>query len=203
MPIISRLRGTIEEKSPNAVLLFAGGIGFELQVPMSTLTQLPEAGSEATLRTYLHLREGSIGLFGFATAGEQDTFELLLGVSGIGPKSALACLSLLSVPQLTAAIRSGDANALQRVPGVGRKTAERIVLELRERVHEPASVAGVGTPAPSSEVIEALMFYGYSASEAAAALASLPADQTLSVEEQTLWALQYFAPRADPGARLG
>src|SRR5437868_1067701 len=112
MPILARIRGVLEEKSAEAVLIFAGGLGFELQTPLSTLSRLPETGREVTLRTYLHLREGALGLYGFATAEEQRMFELLLTVSGVGPKSALNCLSLLSVERLASAIATGDAEAL-------------------------------------------------------------------------------------------
>jgi len=202
MPILARLRGVLEEKAAEGVLLFAGGLGFEIQVPLSTLVRLPEAGQETTLRTYLHLREGAISLFGFATAEEQRMFELLLTVTGVGPRSALNCLSLLSVDQLATAIASSDASALQRTPGIGRKTADRIVLELRDRVRElsltPSSAVSNG---PGNDVVEALMFYGYSAAEAAAAVATLPTDRSLSLEEQTLWALQSFAPTSDRKVR--
>ncbi len=201
MPILSRLRGVVEEKAAEGVLLFAGGLGFEVQVPLSTLARLPETGEETTLRTYLHLREGAVGLFGFATAEEQRLFELLLTVAGVGPRSALNCLSLLSVDQLSSAIASGDASALQRAPGIGRKTADRIVLELRDRVGELSMIPASPTSSASNDVVEALMFYGYSASEAAAAVATLPTDRTLTVEEQTLWALQYFAPTPERKAR--
>ncbi|HET9320913.1 MAG TPA: Holliday junction branch migration protein RuvA, partial [Bryobacteraceae bacterium] len=93
MPIISKLRGELDERRADAVVLFAGGIGFEVQVPLSTLSRLPDIGQEVTLRTYLQVREGSLGLYGFATAEEQQMFELLLAVSGVGPKYALSCLS--------------------------------------------------------------------------------------------------------------
>jgi Holliday junction DNA helicase RuvA len=198
MPVLSRVRGVIEEKRPDAVVLFVGGLGFEILAPLSTLSRLPEPGQETTLRTHLYLREGAIGLYGFLTADEQRMFELLLTVSGVGPKSALSCLSLQSVGQLAAAIASGDVSTLQRVPGVGRRTAERIVLELKNRVAELSSAAGDRlSPAIRHEVIEALMFYGYSASEAAAAAATIPRDRELSIEEQTMWALRYFAPHAE------
>lgn len=201
MPIISKLRGELDERRADAVVLFAGGIGFEVQVPLSTLSRLPDIGQEVTLRTYLQVREGSLGLYGFATAEEQQMFELLLAVSGVGPKYALSCLSLLSVDQLATAIASGDAAGLQRVPGIGRKTAERIVLELRQRVQTLAPASTQPSVTSPTEVLEALMFYGYSASEAAAAMATIPTDKPLTVEEQTLWALQYFAPAANQKAR--
>jgi Holliday junction DNA helicase RuvA len=197
MPVLSRVRGVVEEKHADALILFAGGLGFEILAPLSTLTQLPELGEEATLRTYLYIREGSIGLYGFATAEELRMFELLLSVSGVGPKSALNCLSLYSVGRLAAAIASGDSDSLQRVPGVGRRTAERIVLELKSRVGDLADSRGPAPAAGRSEVIEALMFYGYSAGEAAAAVGSLPRDRELTVEEQTMLALRYFAARGE------
>lgn len=201
MPIISRLRGQLDEKTAESVIVFAGGIGFQIQVPLSTLSILPEVGQEVTLRTYLHIREGSLGLYGFATAAEQWMFELLLAVSGVGPKYALNCLSLLSVDQLAVAIGSGDATALQRVPGIGRKTADRMVLELRQRVADFAPTTQHSVASAPNEVLEALMFYGYSATEAASAIATIPTDKALSIEEQTLWALQYFAPVAEQRSR--
>src|SRR6266571_4436511 len=102
MPILSRLRGVVEEKAAEGVLLFAGGLGFEVQVPLSTLARLPETGEETTLRTYLHLREGAVGLFGFATAEEQRLFELLLTVAGVGPRSPLNCLRRRQRPTASA-----------------------------------------------------------------------------------------------------
>jgi holliday junction DNA helicase RuvA len=202
MTVLARLRGTIEEKTDESIILFAGGIGFELQTPLSTLRLLPDIGSEVTLRTHLQVREGNIGLYGFATVEEQDVFELLLTVSGVGPRSSLNCLSLLGVDQLQSAIASGNVQALQRVPGIGRRTADRIVLELKERI---GRLRPTGIPAPAAgdhqEVIEALMFYGYSAGEASAAVAALPKDDGLTIEEQTMMALRYFAPAAEPRSR--
>lgn len=197
MSILARIRGTIGEKGSDAVIVFAAGLGFEIQLPLSTLSTLPEAGEEITLRTYLHLREGALGLYGFATDGEQRMFELLLTVTGVGPKAALNCLSLLSVEQLRGAIATGDAESLRRVPGVGRKTADRILLELKNRVQAPPGSQPVASPSVQDEAVEALMFYGYSASEAAAAVAALPKDRALSVEERTMMALQYFAPGSE------
>lgn len=201
MTVLARLRGTIAEKGTDGIILFAGGLGFEVQMPLSTLARLPDAGSEVTLRTHLQVREGNIGLFGFATAEEQHLFELLLTVSGVGPRSALNCLSLWSVDQLAAAIAASDVQALQRVPGIGRRTADRIVLELKERVKELHPASSSIPAVDHSDVIEALMSFGYSASEAATAVASLPNDDGLTVEEQTMTALRYFAPAADHRAR--
>lgn len=197
MSILARLRGTISEKTADSILVFAGGLGFEVQVPASTLRTLPDVGEETTLRTYLHVREGALALFGFASEGEQRMFELLLTVTGVGPKAALNCLSFLSVEQLAGSIAGGDEESLRRIPGVGRRTAERILLELKNRVQQFGAAPSL-LPAPGQdEAIEALMFYGYSAAEAAAAVATLPRDRDMSVEERTMLALQYFAPKAD------
>lgn len=196
MSILARLRGRIEQKRPDGVLLFVGGLGFEVQVPLSTLASLPEIGEEVTLRTYLHVREGSIGLYGFLSEGEQRLFELLLTVGGVGPKAALNCLGHLSPEQLAGAIAHGDVAGLQRVPGVGRKMADRMVVELKGRLkdlpQESSSTAALGA---NTLVIEALIFYGHTAAEAATAIANLPKDRELSEEEQILLALQYFAPK--------
>jgi Holliday junction DNA helicase RuvA len=201
MSVLARVRGTIEEKTADSVILFAGGLGLEIQVPLSTANALPAPGEEATLRTHLHLREGALGLYGFSTAGEQRMFELLLTVTGVGPRAALNCLSLLSVEQIGTAIARGDGEILRRVPLVGRKTADRILLELKTRVQDFSAEGPHLVAAVDDEAIEALMFYGYSAAEAAAAIATLPRDRELSIEERTMLALRYFAPQAEQRGR--
>lgn len=165
------------------------------------MNALPPQGEEATLRTHLHLREGALALYGFCTAGEQRMFELLLTVTGVGPRAALNCLSMLSVEHLGAAIARGDGESLRRVPLVGRKTADRILLELKSRVQDFAGEVSPTVAPVNDETIEALMFYGYSAAEAAAAIATLPHDAGLSVEERTMLALRYFAPQAEQRGR--
>lgn len=197
MSILARVRGRIEERTADSVIIFAGGLGLELQAPLSTLNALPDGEAEVTLRTYLHVREGALGLYGFLTDAEQRTFELLLGVTGIGPKAALNCLSLLGPEQVAGAIAAGNADSLRRVPGVGRKTAERILLELKGKVAGLPHQAPPPSAAGQSIVVEALMALGHTAAEAAAAAASLPTDRSLSEQEQILLALQYFAPRSE------
>lgn len=197
MTVLARLRGTIEEKRADAIVIFAGGLGFEVQVPLSTLSALPEVGQVATLRTYLQIREGAIGLFGFLTDGEQRIFELLLTVSGVGPKAALNCLSLLSPEQLAGAIATGDAAEIVRVPGIGRKTADRIVLELKGRVGGLPQQASAATGTGNAGVEEALLSMSYTAAEAQAAIASLPTDRILSEEERILLALRYFSAKME------
>ena len=132
--MIGHLRGTIIEKHPNEVIVEAAGVGYEVQIPISTYTSLPDAGAPVSLRIYTHVREDTLSLFGFATADEKLVFERLISVSGIGPKLAVTVLSGLPTPDLVAAIRSGDVVRLIRIPGVGKKTAERIVLELKDKL---------------------------------------------------------------------
>jgi len=198
MSVLARLRGILAEKSADSAIVFAGGLGFSVQVPLSTMQVLPEPGQQTTLRTQLYVREGSLALYGFATEREERLFELLLTVSGVGPKAALSCLSALGTDQLSAAIANEDTGSLQRVPGVGQRTANRILLELKGRLPAWERPTEVSLPR-EDETLAALMFYGYSAAEAAAAIAALPRDIELTVEERTLMALQYFAPQADRG----
>jgi holliday junction DNA helicase RuvA len=132
--MIGHLRGTILEKTPNEIVLEVGGVGYEVLIPISTFTALPDEGGQASLRIHTHVREDMLSLFGFATAAEKTLFERLISVSGIGPKLALTVLSGLATNDLVAAIRNGDVPQLVRIPGVGRKTAERIVLELKDKI---------------------------------------------------------------------
>ena len=132
--MIGHLRGTILEKHPNELILEAAGVGYEVQIPISTYTTLPDTGASVALRIHTHVREDALILFGFATALERTVFEKLISVSGIGPKLAIAVLSGLPTPDLITAIRTGDLARLVRIPGVGKKTAERIVLELKDKL---------------------------------------------------------------------
>lgn len=147
--MIGHLRGTVLEKQPNEVIIEVAGVGYEVQIPISTYTALPKAGSAASLRIYTHVREEALMLFGFATPEEKALFERLISVSGIGPGVAIKVLSGLATAELIAAIRSGDIVQLVRIPGVGKKTAERIVLELKDKL------AGVDVEGKSSAAVEA------------------------------------------------
>lgn len=193
MPI-ARLRGIVEEKGEDWAIIGVGGLGVLASMPAPAADALTP-GEQASLYTYLHVREDALTLYGFATADELRLFEQLIGVSGIGPRAALALLSALDYTSLTLAIVGGQTDALRRVPGIGQKTAERLVLELRDKVAPPAE----GTTAPQqqkqekdAELIAALMGLGYSQVEAAAA-----AEQTdgagQPLEERVRTALQYFA----------
>lgn len=132
--MIAFLRGIIIEKHPNQVIVETGGVGYDVQIPISTYTSLPDAGSEVALRIHTHVREDALLLYGFSTMEEKLVFEQLISVSGIGPKLAITVLSGLATPDLVAAIRTGDIARLVRIPGVGKKTAERIVLELKDKL---------------------------------------------------------------------
>ena len=132
--MIAHLRGTIIEKHPNQVIVEAGGVGYDVQIPISTFTALGDLGGSAALRIYTHVREDALLLFGFATANEKAVFERLISVSGIGPKLAITVLSGLPTSELIAAIRGSDLARLVKIPGVGKKTAERIVLELKDKL---------------------------------------------------------------------
>lgn len=132
--MIAHLKGTILEKHPNQVILETNGVGYEVQIPVSTYTTLGNPGSAVSLRIHTHVREDTLQLFGFATAEEKIVFERLVSVSGIGPRLAVTVLSGLPTPELVSAIRTGDVQKLVRIPGVGKKTADRIVLELKEKL---------------------------------------------------------------------
>lgn len=134
LDMIAHLRGTLIEKHPNQIVIEAAGVGYDVQIPISTYTSLPDVGAAVALRIYTHVREDTLSLFGFASPEEKSLFERLISVSGIGPKLANTVLSGLPTPNLIAAIRNGDVQQLVRIPGVGKKTAERIVLELKDKL---------------------------------------------------------------------
>jgi len=132
--MIAHLRGSVLEKHPNLVIVETGGVGYEVHIPVSTFTRLPDVGGEAKLRIHMHVREDAILLYGFHTPEEKLLFEKLITVSGIGPKVALTALSGIAPAELVQAIRAGDLVQLTRIPGVGKKTAERMVVELRDKL---------------------------------------------------------------------
>jgi Holliday junction DNA helicase RuvA len=165
--VIAHLRGRILEKHPNRVVVDVSGVGYDVFVPLSTFYGLGDVGGDVALRIHTHVREDALVLYGFATGLEQDLFERLISISGIGPKLALAVLSGIEPLDLMRAIERGDVARLTNIPGVGKKTSERIVLELKDRLPRvPAAAAGdggaSGAPSPVSEdVLSALMNLGY------------------------------------------
>ncbi len=148
--MIASLRGRLIEKHPNQAIVEAGGVGYDVTIPVSTFSSLGETGSEVRLRVYTHVREDALQLFGFLTGDEKAVFERLISVSGIGPKLAITVLSGLATPDLVAAIREGAVERLVRIPGVGKKTAERMVLELRDKLDMVPGTARAAAAADSS-----------------------------------------------------
>lgn len=164
--MIGHLRGQLADKRTNQILVDVGGVGYQVSIPLSTFYALGELHENVTLLIHTHMREDSIALYGFLTAHEKQLFELLLSASGVGPVLALKILSGMSVEELVPAIRTGDLVRLTRIPGVGRKTAERIVVELRDKLAamqapEPEHVAPAGRTGLEADVISALLNLGY------------------------------------------
>jgi Holliday junction DNA helicase RuvA len=173
--MIGQLRGRLAEKRPNQVLVDVGGVGYLVQVPLSTYAALGELHTEVTLLIHTHVREDALALYGFVSAREKHFFEMLLSASGVGPTLALKILSGMSVEELVPAIRGSDLARLTKIPGVGRKTAERMVVELKDKLEAVAVEAE--KPAPSSpagieaDVVSALVNLGYDGRAAEAAVA--------------------------------
>ena len=192
--MIGRLTGRIVECTPGSVLLDVGGVGYFLHIPLSTFYPLSQGASPTTtLHVHTHVRQEALLLFGFATKGERMTFERLIAISGVGPKIALAVLSGIGVDDLEIAVRNGDRDKLQRIPAVGRKTAERILLELKDRLdredrssRKPGKAKAAPAPAADglgADAVSALCNLGYSADAASSAVETasreLAADATL------------------------
>jgi Holliday junction DNA helicase RuvA len=154
--VIAFLRGKLLEKHPNQVVVETGGVGYDVVIPISTFSALPETGSEVKLRIYTHVREDALALFGFLTSEEKLIFERLISVSGIGPALAIKVLSGMAAADLTAAIRNSSIEQLVRIPGVGKKTAERIVLELKDKLEGVVAMAAPGVPVQPAAVLSAI-----------------------------------------------
>lgn len=179
--MIGRLHGKLLEKNPPQILIDVSGVGYEVDVPMSTFCNLPEVGGELTLHTHFVVREDAELLYGFATLAERAVFRALIKISGIGPKIALALLSGITVDQLKDAVDRGETGLLTKVPGIGKKTAERLVLELKGKLAGTgATTAAVPTSGARADVAAALIALGYSEREAAAATKKLPEDCTVN-----------------------
>jgi Holliday junction DNA helicase RuvA len=184
--VIAFLEGEVSYKAGTRVVLDVHGVGYEVLVPASTLTQLPPVGGRTRVHTRMHVRDDAMTLFGFATADERELFDLLVTVTGVGPKVALSFLSVLSPDALRRAVASGDIAALTVVPGVGRKVAQRVVLDLKDKLGgEVVIVEG-----PFADVREALLALGLSPVEASEAMVGLGPDADLPVEDLLRQALQ-------------
>ena len=179
--MIGRLHGKLLEKNPPQTLIDVSGVGYEVDVPMSSSCNLPEVGGELTLYTHFVVREDAELLYGFATLAERAVFRALIKISGVGPKIALALLSGITVDQLKDAVDRGETGLLTKVPGIGKKTAERLVLELKGKLAGTgAATAAVPTSGARADVAAALIALGYSEREAAAATKKLPEDCTVN-----------------------
>lgn len=194
--MIAFVRGVVEARDGLGVVVAVGGVGLRVLTSTATLSQVGGIGETALLHTLLYVREDVLALYGFATPEERELFELLITVNGVGPRLGLAILSALSVDQLRGAIGRGSADLLTVVPGIGKRLASRIVLDLREKVAgRGTTVADVGPIASGdAEVIEALtQVFGYSAQQAAQAVSALGAGAPTDLEERIRLALQYFS----------
>ncbi len=173
--MIALLRGVLLEKHPNQAIVETGGVGYDVTIPVSTFTRLPEPGKEVRLRIHTHVREDALALYGFLTQDEKALFEKLIGVSGIGPTLAVKILSGLAAPDLINFIRRGEVERLVRIPGVGKKTAERMVLELRDKLpavtgEEPGTPAAAALSPVDQDVLSALLNLGCGRAQAEAAV---------------------------------
>jgi Holliday junction DNA helicase RuvA len=181
--MIGRIAGTLLEKNPPEVLVEAGGVGYEIDVPMSTFYNLPALGERVTLLTHLVVREDAHQLYGFLTAAERQAFRQLIRISGVGSRTALAVLSGMSVGELAQSVALQESGRLTRIPGIGKKTAERLLLELKGKLGAALEGAAVGS-APAADggtdVLRALVALGYSEKEATAAVRQLPAGTGVS-----------------------
>jgi Holliday junction DNA helicase RuvA len=196
--MIGQLRGVLLEKRPTEVLLDVGGVGYRVHIPLSTFYALGELHATASLLIHTHVREDALALYGFLTAREKHLFELLLSASGVGPALALKILSGMSVEELVPAVRAGDLVQLTRIPGVGKKTAERIVVELRDKLAAmEAEAAAPEKPATrsqlESDVLSALENLGYDRRACEKALAEAPRSGVPSFEALLKHALQTLA----------
>ena len=178
--MIGKLTGTLEDKNPPQVLLDCHGVGYEVHVPMSTFYNLPELGSKVSLLTHFVVREDAQILYGFSSAPEREAFRQLIKISGVGPRTALSVLSGMSVAELGQAVTLQEAGRLIKVPGIGKKTAERLLLELKGKLGADIGVSVSVANAAQADILQALLALGYSDKEAAVSLKALPSDVGVS-----------------------
>ncbi|MFC6646001.1 Holliday junction branch migration protein RuvA [Granulicella cerasi] len=198
--MIAHLRGTLLFKSPNAVVLECAGVGYELAVSVATFTDLGAEGSEAKLHVHTHVREDAFSLFGFSELQEKRLFEKLLTISGIGPKLAITVLSGISAERLVGAIRGGDHATLTKIPGIGKKTAERVVLELKDKLDDMQGYTPAGEVVPSlgavaDDVLSALVNLGYLRPTAQKAVETAAKDASIAGEFEKLFRAAMSAVR--------
>ncbi|MGQ9907912.1 MAG: Holliday junction branch migration protein RuvA [Candidatus Flexifilum sp.] len=189
--MIASLRGIVGSSSFDHLVVVVGGVGFKVYVPINSISA--REGDEIFLHTLMIVREDSIALYGFGTPAEREIFERLLSVSGVGPRMALAVLGTLSIERLRTAVASQQVEVLTRVPGIGKKTAEKIIFELKDKLKGADGLIGAAPLSDvNKDVLDALTAFGYSVSEAQAALAAIPPDTPDDFEERLRRALAYF-----------
>ncbi len=202
--VISYVKGSLEERFEDSVVVETGGIGYRIFVPTSVLEHLPKTGETVKIYTYFSVREDAMSLYGFLSRQDLEMFRQLIGVNGVGPKSALGILSALSPDVLRLAVLSGDAKAISKAPGVGSKTAQRIILDLKDKVKAEDILDGVAEPAYGhsevsnvgeigKEAIEALTALGYSASEASGVVKKVTITESMTAEDVLKAALKHLA----------
>jgi len=193
--MIAAIEGILEYFGVDSIIVKVGGIGIQVYVPSSSLSKLGAAGDNVSLYTHLHLREDNVSLYGFTSSEELALFKNLISVSGVGPKVALSLLSSLAIEQLAMAITSGNAELISQAPGIGKKVASRIVIELRGKLEREWKEAALPLAPEDTDAIAALTSLGYSLREATQAISSLPNSSELSLEEKVKLALQQLAER--------
>ncbi len=191
--MIASVQGTLEHVGPDHVVVQVGGVGLQVQVPTSVTASLGAVGSQVTLYTTLVLRDDALALYGFPTPEGKRLFEMLIGVSGVGPRLALSVLSVMSAQDVAVAIVSADSDALGKVPGIGKRTAGRIILDLQGRLEQEWGIPVAAAQQAYGELVAALAALGYSASEVQGTVAALGEVSELSLEEQLRRALQQLA----------
>jgi holliday junction DNA helicase RuvA len=195
--MIASIQGVLEARRAGYIIIRTGGFGIRVFAPTSTLSRLGDVDSEVSLYTHFYVREDGMALYGFISEEDRDAFEQLIGISGVGPKIALALLSMMDAQTFYKAIADEDQQRLALTPGVGKKLAAKLVLELKGKLPSLVALGGAGATSPAgkmqSEVLEALMGLGFSAAEAQAALSRIPQDRPMTLEEQITFALRSFA----------
>lgn len=191
--MIASIKGKLELLGSDAVVINVGGIGLRVYVPTSTLSTFNTIGEEIKLFTHFHLREDNMALYGFVAMDELELFKVLISVSGLGPKLALTMLSTMSVEQLAMAIATGSVELLIQIPGIGKKMANRLLLELKDKIDTHWVTPAGDIIQENTEVIAALTYLGYSVAEAHSAVATLAPSSDLNIEDKIRLALQYFS----------
>lgn len=190
--VVAALSGTLEERGPDYAVVTVGGVSLRVFAPTSTLAHLGAIGGQVRLHTYLLVRQDALALYAFRTSEERHLFEQLLTVSGIGPRGGLSLLSAMEPETVRAAIVSGDVARLTLVPGIGRKTAERMILELRSKLGGPRGLPAEPGDEMTADVVAALTAMGYTPQQIQESLRALPPDAGLTLEQRVLSALEHF-----------